>query len=215
MLQICDILGPTALLPSSAFLLLFVNLCYHCRNVLQYNHSHADFPLPGEELERYIPKCLVYALLWSFAGDAKLKVRSDLGDFIRSVTTVPLPPSTHIPIIDYEVSMAYQQKWLKLTHNSGIFICDSLARGHSFGRWRSFHSHITAWGMGCSWWPPPPFLCVCVWVGGQGVVQLKYILYHYLMVGTELAFKVSVLLAKFGWWKMCVVVQLSTFHTLI
>jgi dynein heavy chain 1 len=51
----------------------------------------------------------VYALLWSFAGDAKLKVRSDLGDFIRSVTTVPLPPSTHIPIIDYEVSMAFDR----------------------------------------------------------------------------------------------------------
>jgi dynein heavy chain 1 len=78
--------------------------------VLQYNHSHADFPLPSEELERYIPKCLVYALLWSFAGDAKLKVRSDLGDFIRSVTTVPLPPSTHIPVIDYEVSKASERK---------------------------------------------------------------------------------------------------------
>jgi dynein heavy chain 1 len=51
----------------------------------------------------------VYALLWSFAGDAKLKVRSDLGDFIRSVTTVPLPPSTHIPIIDYEVGMAFDR----------------------------------------------------------------------------------------------------------
>ena len=43
----------------------------------------------------------------------------------------------------------------------------------------------------------------------------EYILYHYLMVGAELAFKVSVLLAKFGQWKMCVVVQLSTFCTII
>ncbi|XP_069694728.1 dynein heavy chain, cytoplasmic isoform X3 [Periplaneta americana] len=84
---------------------LFSMLNQGVRNVLQYNHAHADFPLPSEQLERYIPKCLVYALLWSFAGDAKLKVRSDLGDFIRSVTTVPLPPSTHIPIIDYEVSI--------------------------------------------------------------------------------------------------------------
>jgi hypothetical protein len=63
----------------------------------------------------------VYALLWSFAGDAKLKVRSDLGDFIRSVTTVPLPPSTHIPIIDYEVSMAFGQKKLKVTKCIGNF----------------------------------------------------------------------------------------------
>ena len=35
------------------------------------------------------------------------------------------------------------------------------------------------------------------------------------MVGTELAFKVSFLLAKFGQWKMRVVVQLSTSCTLI
>jgi hypothetical protein len=43
----------------------------------------------------------------------------------------------------------------------------------------------------------------------------EYIPYSYLMVGTELAFKVSVLLAKFGQWKMrVVVVQLSTFRTL-
>lgn len=74
------------------------------RNVLQHNHTHPDFPLPSEQLERYIPKCLIYALLWSFAGDAKLKVRSDLGDFIRSVTTIPLPPMTNVPVIDYEVS---------------------------------------------------------------------------------------------------------------
>ncbi|XP_067011460.2 dynein heavy chain, cytoplasmic isoform X2 [Anabrus simplex] len=84
---------------------LFSMLNQGVRNVLQYNHTHADFPLPSEQLERYIPKCLVYALLWSFAGDAKLKVRSDLCDFIRSVTTISLPPSTNMPIIDYEVSM--------------------------------------------------------------------------------------------------------------
>jgi dynein heavy chain 1 len=92
------------------YLFSYLNLYYIFRNVLQYNHTHADFPLPSEELERYIPKCLVYALLWSFAGDAKLKVRSDLGDFIRSVTTVPLPPSTHIPIIDYEVGKVFRKR---------------------------------------------------------------------------------------------------------
>jgi dynein heavy chain 1 len=76
------------------------------RNVIQYNQAHSDFPLPGEQLDRYIPKVLVYSLLWSFGGDAKLKVRSDLGDFIRSVTTIPLPPhNPNTPIIDYEVSI--------------------------------------------------------------------------------------------------------------
>lgn len=77
----------------------------HSRNVLQYNHTHSDFPLASDILEKYIPKCLIYSILWSFAGDAKLKVRSELGDFIRSVTTVPLPPDNNMPIIDYEVTL--------------------------------------------------------------------------------------------------------------
>ncbi|CAG9813267.1 unnamed protein product [Phaedon cochleariae] len=73
------------------------------RNVLQYNHAHSDFSLSNDCLEKYIPKCLVYSVLWSFAGDAKLKVRQELGDFIRSVTTIPLPPNNNMSIIDYEV----------------------------------------------------------------------------------------------------------------
>ena len=32
-----------------------------------------DFPMQSDQLERYIPKALVYAILWSFAGDGKLK----------------------------------------------------------------------------------------------------------------------------------------------
>lgn len=84
-----------------------VNFClsYARRNIIQYNHGHSDFPLRNEQIEQYIPKSLVYALLWSFAGDAKLKVKSDLGDFLRSITTIPLPVVTsNMPIIDFEVS---------------------------------------------------------------------------------------------------------------
>ena len=66
---------------------------------------HLLYPLQQDQLERYIPKALVYALLWSIAGDGKLKVRKELGDFIRGVTTIPLPPTTNVPIIDYEVSI--------------------------------------------------------------------------------------------------------------
>ncbi|KAG8248505.1 Cytoplasmic dynein 1 heavy chain 1 [Homalodisca vitripennis] len=89
---------------------LFSMLNQGVRNVVQYNHAHSDFPLPPEQLEQYIPKVLVYSLLWSFAGDAKLKVRQDLGDFMRSVTTIPLPSaSANMPIIDYEVSI--QGEW--------------------------------------------------------------------------------------------------------
>ncbi|XP_057661058.1 dynein heavy chain, cytoplasmic isoform X2 [Diorhabda carinulata] len=84
---------------------LFSMLNQAVRNVLQYNHMHPDFPLSNESLDKYIPKCLIYSVLWSFSGDAKLKIRSDIGDFIRSVTTVPLPPDNNMPIIDYEVTI--------------------------------------------------------------------------------------------------------------
>lgn len=83
---------------------LFSMLNQFARNVLIYNQQHSDFPVTPDQLDQYIPKALVYSLLWSFAGDAKLKVRCDLGDFIRSVTTVPLPHNTGAPIIDYEVN---------------------------------------------------------------------------------------------------------------
>lgn len=45
---------------------------------------------------------LVYAILWSLSGDSRLKMRAELGEYIRRITTVPLPTAPNIPIIDYE-----------------------------------------------------------------------------------------------------------------
>ncbi|CAO1413898.1 unnamed protein product [Diamesa tonsa] len=84
---------------------LFSMLNQGVRNVLLFNQQHQDFPIPPEQLEQYIPKHLVYSVLWSFAGDSKLKSRIDLGDFIRSVTTVTLPAQAGAAIIDYEVTI--------------------------------------------------------------------------------------------------------------
>ena len=50
-----------------------------------------------------MPRALVYALLWSFGGDARLKLRENLGEFIKGITTIPLPSTTAMPVIDYEV----------------------------------------------------------------------------------------------------------------
>ncbi|XP_050702243.1 dynein heavy chain, cytoplasmic-like isoform X2 [Eriocheir sinensis] len=85
---------------------LFALLNQAVRNIVQYNNVHPDFPMHSDQLERYIPKALVHSLLWSFSGDGKLKARSDMGDFIRNSTTIPLPPSTSNPIIDYEVAIS-------------------------------------------------------------------------------------------------------------
>ena len=38
------------------------------------------------------------------SGDGKLKIREQVGDYIQKVTTIPLPSSSSMPIIDYEVS---------------------------------------------------------------------------------------------------------------
>lgn len=54
-------------------------------------------------MERFILRTLVNCTLWSFAGDGKLKCRQDLGDYVRSITTIPLPPQENVPIIDFEV----------------------------------------------------------------------------------------------------------------
>lgn len=64
-------------------------------------------PLP----QRY----LVYAILWSLSGDSRLKMRAELGEYIRRITTVPLPTAPNIPIIDYEVRGRLPQPVLGLT----------------------------------------------------------------------------------------------------
>lgn len=78
--------------------------------LLSFFHSSSPFPSPlisscdiqFDQLEQYVPKYLVYALLWAFSGDGRMKSRVQMGEFIRSVTTIPLPSSV-IPIIDNEV----------------------------------------------------------------------------------------------------------------
>lgn len=61
--------------------------------------------LQQDQVEKYITKYLVYSLLWAMSGDGRLKIRKDMGQFIRGITTIPLPPPTPLNIIDYEVSL--------------------------------------------------------------------------------------------------------------
>lgn len=85
---------------------LFCMINESVRQVHVYNSSHQDFPLDASTVEAFISKSFVSAILWSFSGDAKLKVRHDMGEYIRSTTTIPLPPANQlIPIIDYEVTI--------------------------------------------------------------------------------------------------------------
>ncbi|KAI9204677.1 dynein heavy chain [Polychytrium aggregatum] len=76
------------------------------RNVLEYNAGHPDFPLGHDQMEAYVPKRLVLSIIWSFSGDSKLETRSRLGEFIRTSTTIDLPPTgSGASVIDYDVSL--------------------------------------------------------------------------------------------------------------
>ena len=81
---------------------LFSLLNQGVRNVLLYNQQHQDFPMTQDQVESYVPRYLVYALLWCMSGDAPMAVRKDVGNYVRNITTIPLPPSS-AAIIDYEV----------------------------------------------------------------------------------------------------------------
>ncbi|XP_047193613.1 cytoplasmic dynein 1 heavy chain 1 isoform X1 [Scophthalmus maximus] len=91
---------------------LFSMMHQACRNVALYNSNHPDFPMPIDQLERYMQRYLIYAVLWSFSGDGRLKMRAELGEYIRRITTVPLPSAPNVPIIDYEVCISGEwQSW--------------------------------------------------------------------------------------------------------
>ncbi|XP_041352869.1 LOW QUALITY PROTEIN: cytoplasmic dynein 1 heavy chain 1-like [Gigantopelta aegis] len=90
---------------------LFSLLNQGVRNVIAYNRNHCDFPMQQDQMERYLSKYLIYSLIWSMSGDGRIKMRQDLGDFIRGTTTVPLPPS-NMSIIDFEVAISGEwQPW--------------------------------------------------------------------------------------------------------
>ena len=77
------------------------------RQVLHYNLTHSDFPMNAEQLEAFVPKALVYAMLWSFTGDSKSSFREQMSAFIRSATTIPLPPegTKGSSILDFEITV--------------------------------------------------------------------------------------------------------------
>ncbi|KAJ3071427.1 hypothetical protein HDU98_005356 [Podochytrium sp. JEL0797] len=73
-------------------------------NVLDYNSSHSDFPMAQDLLEKYVSKRLLLAVVWSFAGDCKLELRSKMGEFLRSLTSIEMP-TQNTSLIDFDVNI--------------------------------------------------------------------------------------------------------------
>lgn len=87
---------------------LFSMLSSTVRSVIMYNNNHPDNSMKGDHLRDYTLNSLVFNVLWSFTGDAKLSSRNALSDFIReNIHTIDLPPNQ---LIDYEV-LINNGKW--------------------------------------------------------------------------------------------------------
>ncbi|KAJ5607421.1 hypothetical protein N7537_004040 [Penicillium hordei] len=84
---------------------LFSLLNKACRNVLEYNAQHPDFPLDPEQIESYMSKKLLLTLVWSLTGDCPLNDRKAFGKYITGMSTIDLPPDGDSSLIDYDVML--------------------------------------------------------------------------------------------------------------
>ncbi|KAJ5893544.1 hypothetical protein N7495_005235 [Penicillium taxi] len=84
---------------------LFSLLNKACRNVLEYNIQHVDFPLDPEQIELYISKKLLLTLVWSFTGDCPLLDRKAFGQYVAGMSTMDLPPDGNSSLIDFDVTL--------------------------------------------------------------------------------------------------------------
>jgi dynein heavy chain 1 len=83
---------------------LFSLLNKACRNVLEYNIQHPDFPMEYEMIETYLSKKLLVAIVWAFVGDCPLVERKLFGDQVAALTDVELPDlNENTSLIDYNV----------------------------------------------------------------------------------------------------------------
>ncbi|CRG84277.1 Dynein heavy chain, cytoplasmic [Talaromyces islandicus] len=91
---------------------LFSLLNKACRNVLEYNIQHIDFPLDPEQVESYISKKLLLALVWSLTGDCPLADRKRFGEYLTAFSTIDPPPlGESSALIDYDVSLP-KAEWI-------------------------------------------------------------------------------------------------------
>lgn len=90
---------------------LFSLLNKAARDAIEYNAQHSDFPLEYEQLEGYLSKKLLLALVWSFTGDCPLSERKLYGDRVCSFAHFGSPPVDGTSsLIDFDVTLP-QADW--------------------------------------------------------------------------------------------------------
>lgn len=85
---------------------LFSLLNKSVRDLIEYNAQHIDFPLDPEQVESYIAKKLLLALVWSLTGDCPLGDRKLFGDYLAGLATFGSAVITeNSSLIDYDVTL--------------------------------------------------------------------------------------------------------------
>ncbi|CZT42301.1 dynein heavy chain [Rhynchosporium secalis] len=85
---------------------LFSLLNKAVRDVIEYNNQHVDLPIDPEQVESFIAKKLLLALVWSLTGDCPLGDRKSFGDCLAGLATFGSPiMGDNSSLIDYDVTL--------------------------------------------------------------------------------------------------------------
>ena len=91
---------------------LFGLLGKACRSVIEYNLQHNDFLLDSDQIEAFVSKKLLLAVVWAFTGDCPSAERKRFGDRIGALTNLNLPILGEADsLIDYDVALP-QADWV-------------------------------------------------------------------------------------------------------
>ncbi|KAF5247463.1 hypothetical protein FAUST_700 [Fusarium austroamericanum] len=85
---------------------LFSLLNKAVRDAIDYNVQHSDFPLESEQIESFISKKLLLALVWALTGDCPLNDRKAFGDELCGLANFGSPPIDGTSsLIDFDVTL--------------------------------------------------------------------------------------------------------------
>ncbi|KAG9253399.1 dynein heavy chain, N-terminal region 1-domain-containing protein [Emericellopsis atlantica] len=85
---------------------LFSLLNKAVRDMIEYNGQHTDFPLDIDQIEAFVSKRVLLALVWAFTGDCPLGDRKAFGDVICGLANFGSPPlDGSSSLIDFDVKL--------------------------------------------------------------------------------------------------------------
>ena len=87
---------------------LFCMMNSIARAIIDYNVTRPDFPMPPEQIEAFTTRRMVYYVMWCLVGDTRGIIREELSKYLRSVSTIQLPPEGNDILIDYEATLEGQ-----------------------------------------------------------------------------------------------------------